>query len=355
MNGFLAKDYIVVGLNHKTAPLALREALAFSPKALADSLRRLRGVPSVDEGFILSTCNRVEIYSATHDSDHAIASIRNFLSESKRLSPEVLNPHLYSFRSGEVVRHLFRVASSLDSMVVGETQITQQVKKAYEQSLAVGASEAYVNRLVNRALYVAKKVRTETEVSRHPVSVGQSAVHLAGKIFDRLGEKKICLVGAGLIGGLVLQSLSQRGVLNVTLVNRSLGRAEKLAAGTNVVVQPLARLEEALLAADIALFSVQTSTPLLSSETITRLMKKRKNQPLLAIDLGLPRNIDPEAAKIGNVYLYNLDDLATATETNKDLRKQEAVKAEEIVAFEAILFYERLNNNVHLQKMGARG
>jgi glutamyl-tRNA reductase len=336
------KDYLIVGLNHKTAPIGVREKLSFPSADLKDPLERLTSLDHVEEGLILSTCNRVEIYTATSNRLAAVDSVKNFLSAGRELPPQEIYPHLYCHQSLPAVSHLFRVASSLDSMVVGETQITGQVKKAYSHALECRSTGSYLNRLLNRALFVAKKVRTETGISRHPVSVGQAAVCMTEKIFEDLSRKKVCLVGAGKVGTLVLDRLRSRGVGELLLLNRNFSKAEELVHQSGERAYSLDRLEAILKDVDVVLTSIESALPLVTRAMMARVMKKRKNRPVFVIDLGVPRNVSPAVGSLGNVYLYNVDDLQQVVEAGLAARRAEACRAEQIVGYEARSFYEKI-------------
>lgn len=336
------RDYLVIGLNHKTAPIGVREKLSFPASDLKNPLYRLTSLDHVEEGLILSTCNRVEIYTATSNRLAAFDNVKNFLAADRELTPREIYPHLYCHQSLPAVSHLFRVTSSLDSMVLGETQITGQVKKAYQNALENRSSGSYLNRLLNRALFVAKKVRTETGISRHPVSVGQAAVSLTEKIFEDLAKKRVCLVGAGKVGGLVLDRLRGRGAGEILLLNRNFSKAEEMIHQEGERAYGLDRLEEILCDVDVALTSVLSETPLVTREIMLRVMKKRKNRPVFVIDLGVPRNIAPAVGGLSNVYLYNIDDLQKVVEAGLEARKEEARAAEQIVCKEARSFYEKM-------------
>lgn len=337
------KDYLVVGLNHKTAPLALRENLAFNENLLPDALSRLVRFKSVDEGLILSTCNRVEVYAASSSWEEAAGEIRDFLSDGHWLNRGDLESHFYSLHALEAVRHGFRVASSLDSMVIGENQIVSQVKRAYDVALSAGSTGPLLNRFLNRALNVSKRVRTETALGAGKVSVGSVAIDLALKIFDNLAEKKICLVGAGEVCELVLGALTARGVGKVITVNRTHEHALRLAAEYGGTARPIESLFSSLLSSDVAILSVAASHGFILSEpSVHALMRERKNRPLFLIDLGVPRCVEPEVNSLDAVYLYNLDDLKKVSDTNLVGRMEDAERGERIVDEEAKKFYERL-------------
>lgn len=333
-------DYLVVGMNHKTAPVSLREKLALPASALEGALQKLIATDSVNEGFILSTCNRVEVYAVSPECGQGIQKVKNFFYEFHHMAPDTLVPHLYEYQALDAIKHLFRVTSSLDSMIVGEPQIVGQVKEAYKQALATKSSGVFLNRFVDRALYVSKKIRTETQISAKSVSVGSQAVELAKKIFGDLTQKKVVLIGAGKVGELVISYLEEQGVYDICLVNRTLEKATDLVRQTLGVSYPLEKLGEVLLKADVVIASLAVPEALITHKQIVDLMEKRKNKPLFLIDLGVPRNIEPAINTLANVYLYNIDDLTKVIDKNKEARLSESQMAEEIIEKEASQFYQ---------------
>lgn len=346
-------DYIVVGVNHKTAPVELREKLTFGQENIPQALARLTG-GGCAEGLILSTCNRVEIYAAVSEKEEGLCSLKRFMTEHGHLDLSLVEPHLYGYASLEAVHHGFRVAASLDSMVLGENQILSQVKKAYQTALDSRSTGTFLNRFVNRALYVAKLVRTETEIGSRAVSVGSAGVELAAKIFEDLSSKCVALIGTGKIGSLVLESLKLKGVKKVILVNRSLEKARELAQDDDEVTG-LDRLEDVLLQADVVITSIAGDRPLLTKDYLAGLMKKRRHHALFFIDLGLPRNIEPTVNDLGNVYLYNIDDLEKVVEGNRAGRQIAASDAEVLVEKEASRFYQTvLDGGLAIDSLGKK-
>lgn len=335
-------DFIIVGLNHKTAPIELREKLSFSEEDLNTSLKELVSSNNIQECFILSTCNRVEVYAVTAGKDSGIQNIEDFLSKHFNLQSKEIGPYLYSYDDLQAMQHLFRVTSSLDSMVVGEPQITGQVKKAFEQAVVSGTTGSNLSRLIGHALYVSKRVRNETGISSRMVSVGSVSVDLAGRIFGKFEEKRVCLIGAGEIGELVLTSLMDKGVGDVVILNRTLEKARELVEKWKGESRSLDDLWDVLLKADVVITSIEGDVPLISKDRVAGLMQTRKNNPLFFIDLGVPRNIDSKVGTVNNVYLYNIDDLKSVADFNKGAREAEAKKGEEIVVKEASQFYESL-------------
>ena len=337
-------DYIVVGINHKTAPIDVRERLAFPAESLDDALGELTSQEGIDEGVILSTCNRVEIYATSSDDEKGIESIKSFLSNTRDIQADAIEPHLYNFKAEHAVRHMFRVASSIDSMIVGETQISSQLKRAYDHALQNQSTGVLLNPCMSRALYVAKKVRTETEISSRAVSVGATAADLAKKIFDNLSGRKVALVGAGENAELVLDHLKGDGADNIAILNRTLEKAEGLIKDGIGKAYHLDELWNVIQDADVVVASIEKSSPYITHSKVKDIMKKRHNAPLFFIDLGVPRNVDPSISTLNNVYLYNVDDLDSVINENKGFRHQEAIKAEEIINKEALEFYKSVSS-----------
>ena len=300
---------VVVGINHRSAPIDIRERLAFSREGLPQVLEQLRLDVGVPEATVLSTCNRVEIYSAVAELDGTIDRLQGFLSRHGRLDHETLTPHLYSYTQPQSVQHLFSVASGLDSMVLGEHEILCQVKYAYEWARLSGATGKALNALFQRALNAAKAGRTQTAIGAGSASIGSVAVELAEKIFGEMGSRVVLLAGAGAVGELALKRLVDRGVKQVRLLNRSVERAKLLAKTYGGVPLGLECLEEELVNADIVISSIGAASRLLDMDQIRRAMYRRHQRPLCLIDLGVPRNLDPAAAALENVYLFNVDDL----------------------------------------------
>lgn len=342
------KNHIVVGLNHQTAPVELREKLAVSPEVTSQALKTLLKIDRIEEGLILSTCNRVEVYAVTNDAHQSMHDIQHYLTHLKDI-PHSMDDHLfYKYQDLDAIRHLFRVASSMDSMIVGEPQIVGQVKEAFQKAQQTETTGLFLNRLLHRAFYVAKKVRNETKIAHESVSVGAAAVQLAGKIFGDLAAKKVVLIGAGEIGELIVTYLQDKGIFDVAIVNRTLEKAIEIASDGFGQAYALDQLKNVLKEADLVISSIHSDSYILNQKQQEALMTVRKNRPMFIIDLGVPRNIDPAINKISNVYLYNIDDLKRVVESNKSLRHQEAHKAEEIIDIEAKLYYQ---NMVHERPM----
>lgn len=330
-------NYAVLGMNHKTAPVALREKFSLSAQAIPDFLRRLMSHNGLAESVVLSTCNRFELYTALKPG----ASFDGVL-EGTLGSENLPEEHFYRCQDREAVSHLFRVTASLDSLVLGENQIAGQVKQAYQLAQEQKTIGPYLNRLFPRALHVAKRIKTETEVGKRQVSVGSVAVQLAKKIFGDLSKKSVVLLGAGKVGELVWQHLAPHCDANrVTVINRSRDRAARMVADQAVRIADFKDLDEILLTTDILMTSLSTTLTDHDAAWFAKLMQKRGNEPLLLIDLGMPRNLLPGVGKLPDVYLYNVDDLQTVAAQNQNLRQSEIQRAQGIISEETELFFTR--------------
>jgi len=322
---------VVVGVNHRCAPVALRERLAFRPEQIPAVLRTLREDVGLGEAVVLSTCNRVEIYAVVPELDGALDQLERFLGRHGRVAGTELCARLYRYTEPQSVAHLFRVTSGLDSMVLGEGEILYQVKRAYELAQRHGATGKLFHGLFQRALNAAKAVRTQTSIGRGGTSVGTVAVELAEKIFGELSTATVLLVGAGKIGELALRRLAKRGVQEVRIMNRSRERAALLAKRYAGIPVPLEQLGEQLLEADILITSTTAPRYLLSREDVVAAMPKRHHRPLCVVDLGVPRNIEPAVGSLENVYLFDIDDLQGLITSRHEERQQAAVEAEAIL------------------------
>lgn len=333
-------EVVVVGLNHRTAPIEIRECLAFPEDRLGEALGRVLSLPSVREDIILSTCNRVEIYAATWEIDQAIRDLKSFLSHYHHIALNELERSLYAYSGEEAVRHIFRVTSSLDSMVVGEPQILGQVKAAYDLATQSKSSGFILHRLLHRAFHVAKRVRTETKIGNRAVSISSVAVDLARKIFETLEGKTVLLIGAGEMCELAAQHLVSDGVRKVLVANRTHERAVVLAEKFGGEAVPFEKLDQGLRKADIVLSATDSPRYLLRPEQVAKVMRDRRQKPIFFIDIADPRNIDPKVGTIENVYLYNIDDLQKVADDNLQDREKEARKAEAIVEEEVAKFVQ---------------
>ena len=335
----MQEKIIIVGLNHDTAPVEVRERVAFDRSVLGESLKRLHSLASIKEGVVLSTCNRVEVVAAALDEQSAFKEIKDFLVRQESGKERGgLEDHLYTYAGDAAVRHLFRVAASLDSMVVGEPQILGQLKDYYLAAHEAGVVGTILHRLFHRSFSVAKRVRSETGIGSRAVSVSSVAVDLAKRIFDQLENKTIMLLGAGKMGALVVRHLQRNGVSNLMVTNRTFERAVELATqfrGNPIRFEDYPRY---LKLADVVIGCAGSSELLLRSGTVAEVLKDRKQKVMFFIDLSVPRNFDPRINEIDNVYLYDVDDLEAVAKENLQERAAEARKAEAIVEEEVEAF-----------------
>src|SRR5574337_720958 len=334
---------IVVGLSHKTAPIEVREKLNFPENTLPEALRKLMSYEGIRESMIVSTCNRVEIYASVPDSANGIDRIKQFISDCHGLSRESLEQSLYVYPDAQGVRHTFRVASSLDSMVLGEAQILGQLKDAFDVALKAKTTSTILNKLIKKAISVAKRVRTETRLAEGAVSISSAAVELAKKIFGDLDGKHVMLLGAGEMAELAAQHLLGNGVKNIMVANRTFERAEELAKEFNGDAIRFEHFPDALMMVDILICATGAPNYVVNRDMVGRALKERRHKPIFIIDISNPRNIDPEVDKVDNVYLYDIDDLQSKVDVNTEGRAKEAEKAEEIVMqeVETYLQWER--------------
>lgn len=335
---------IVVGLSHMTATVELREQVAFSPNSIAKPLCELVAIDGVIEGVIVSTCNRVEIYASTRDIAGGIARVKRFMADYHRVDYERLEGHLYSYHSEAAIRHLFRVASSLDSMVVGEPQILGQIKAAYGYASEFKTSGIILNRFLHKAFSVAKRVRTETRIASSAVSVAFAAVELAKKILGELDGKTVMLIGAGEMCELAARHFIGSGAANIIVVNRTFERAERLADDFNGQAIPFDQLPEQLHRADIVLSSTGAEHAVIHAPVVESALRRRKFKPMFFIDIAVPRDIESAVNDVDSAYLFTVDDLQEIVENNIARRSVEAEKAEEIVEEEVIRFYSWLTS-----------
>jgi glutamyl-tRNA reductase len=333
-------NFQLIGVNHLSAPLEVRERLAVSEAQLPEAVRSLVRQPGVDEGMVLSTCNRVEVLTSTKQG----ADLRGFLHSYFGLNADALHSHVYEFEQRAAVRHVFRVASSLDSMVVGEPQILGQVKEAYAVARSLGAINSALEALLSRAFAVAKRVRTETAIGSSSVSVASVAVELAEKIFGSLENKTVYLVGAGKMAELAARHLMARGASNILISNRTHQRAVELAEGFDGKAVPFDQLYHAAGQADIILTSTGASEPLFRKEHGEVLRSRRRNQPVFFIDIAVPRNIAPEVNRLDGVFVYDIDDLQSIATNNTAERRKEAERAEKIIELEVDRFASRMKS-----------
>ena len=332
---------ILVGLNHRTAPLDVRERLDIPEPRLADTTASLRGVEGVDGAAVLSTCNRVEAIVSTRDED-VIETIVEWLAARASTHRVELEKHLYVLRHGDVIAHLFRVASGLDSMIVGEPQIGGQVKRAFLTAHELGTLDSLLTQVYEHTLRVAKRVRTETGIGEHAVSVPYAAVELAKKIFGDLRGLRVLLLGAGDMGELTAEHLHAQDVKQVFVANRSFERAVELAARFHGEAVHFDRIDEQLANSDIVIASTSAPHFVVEPEQVAHALHARRNRNLFLIDLSVPRNINPAVGQIDGAFLYNIDDLQQVADANLELRQQKAAMAEQVVMREVEAFRKRL-------------
>lgn len=341
----MQKAIVIVGLNHRTAPVEVRERVAFDPAALQQTLKQVVALPKVDEGVILSTCNRVEVVAASPQAGVAVGALQDFLLRcSLPGGDRAIAPHLYAHVQEEAVRHLFRVAASLDSLVVGEPQILGQLKESYLAGKEAGTVGSILHRLFHRSFSVAKRVRSETGIGSRAVSVGSVAVEMARRIFDRLDDKVVLLIGAGETGQMVMRQLQQGGVKSFMVTNRTFSRAVDLAGqfrGSPIRFEDLPRY---LTLADVVVGCATSQEVLIRPAAIAEVLKERKRKAMFFIDLGVPRNFDSRINEMDQVYLYDIDDLEGVARENLQGRTVEAVKAEVIVDEEVGGFLQWLDS-----------
>jgi len=336
-------NIVVVGLSHKTASVEIREKVAFAPNQMETPLRELVAIPDIAEGVIVSTCNRVEIYATTHDVAGGMARLKRFLADYHHISLETLEPHLYNYHGEAAIRHVFRVASSLDSMVVGEPQILGQIKTSYGYAAEYKSSGIILNRFLHKAFSVAKRVRTETGIASSAVSVSFAAVELAKKIFGDLTDKTVMLIGAGEMCELAAKHFLNSGVRGVMVSNRTFERAERLAEEFDGKAVRFEDLFDHLHKADIILSSTGATHFIIGAKDVEAVIRRRKLKPMFFIDIAVPRDIDPKVNDVANVYLYDMDDLQGVVASNLQQRAEEAKKAEGIVDQEIGRFFNWLS------------
>jgi len=336
---------VSIGTSHHVAPIEIRERLAFSEEQLIESHHHLRELDQVQEAVILSTCNRVEVYAVLNSvrtAEAAVKILAEFLSRCHQIDMESLKKWTYLHQNLETIQHLFRVISSLDSMVVGESQILGQVKDAYDTSRSVGSTGPILNRLFTKAFSVGKRIRSETTITTGAVSISYAAVELAKKIFNTLDGKTVAIIGAGEMSELTAKHLVANGVSNVVVANRTYERAVKIAEKFNGT--PLAYDSDLnfLIDADIVISSTNAPDYLIKRQPLADIMRKRKHRYMFLIDIAVPRDIEPDVGKLDSAFLYNIDDLETVVASNLKDRQHEAIRAEQIVSEEAKRFYDQL-------------
>ena len=335
---------VLIGMNHKSAPLDIRERLQLScGDDSRQPLPELMRHEGIREALYLATCNRVEVLARVTDSAEAVEGVKSFIYRRGNLSVAELDRCLYIYRDLEAVRHLFRVTSSLDSMIMGEPQILGQMKDAYRMAVENGTTGILLNRLSHHAFRVAKRVRTETGIAGNAVSVSYAAVELAKKIFGDLKKRSVLLIGAGEMSELAARHLLRHGVSAIHIANRTYARAEEMAAEFQGVPVAFEKFPELLPEVDIVIASTGAPGYIMNAQMVASAFGRRRNRPLFLIDIAVPRDIDPAAGDIDNVYLYNIDHLQDVVDTNREVRRAEAMKAEEIIAAEVAAFESWFN------------
>lgn len=333
---------LALGINHKTASVELREKLAFTPERLPEALQTVQKNAGCDEGVILSTCNRTEIYSFGQRNEPS--KVISWLANFHQVDEAELVKHIYVYRDVDATRHLMRVASGLDSMVLGEPQILGQVKQAYQQAKSVGSVQTYFERMFQQAFSVAKKVRTETDISVNAVSVAFAAVTLAKQVFGSFERKKVLLVGAGETIELVAKHIFEQGAKDIVVANRTLSRAELVAEQFSAKTCTLSQIPDHILDADVVISSTASTLPIIGKGMVETVFKQRKHRPMFLVDLAVPRDIEPQVAELDDAYLYTVDDLQEIVARNMQARTEAAEEAEAIIDDKAGMFADWLNS-----------
>ncbi|WP_058912993.1 glutamyl-tRNA reductase [Entomohabitans teleogrylli] len=329
---------LALGINHKTAPVSLRERVTFSPDTLDQALDSLLAQPLVQGGVVLSTCNRTELYLSVEQQDNLHEQLIRWLCDYHHLDEEELRNSIYWHHNNDAVSHLMRVASGLDSLILGEPQILGQVKKAFADSQRGHSRSSELERMFQKSFSVAKRVRTETEIGASAVSVAFAACTLARQIFESLSEVTVLLVGAGETIELAARHLREHHVRHMIIANRTRERAQRLADEVGAEVIGLSDIDTRLQEADIVISSTASPLPIIGKGMVERALKARRNQPMLLVDIAVPRDVEPEVGKLANAYLYGVDDLQAIIQHNMAQRQAAAVQAESIVAQETSEF-----------------
>lgn len=337
----------VLGINHQTAPIALRERLAFASDALPPALTSLQALPSVHEAVLLSTCNRTELYAHSEGDSSALVQ---WLATHPGVNDD-LSAYLYRHSDADAVRHLFRVASGLDSLVLGEPQILGQVKQAWAISRETGTLGGHLDRLFQQAFATAKRTRTDTRIGANPVSVASVAVRLAQDNFTRLSEATVLLIGAGETIELAARHLVEAKVQRLLIANRTLAHAQELASRHGGIALPLSELDKHLAEADVVISATASRTPILARAQMEQALRARRHRPMLLLDLAVPRDIDTDVAALRDVYLYTVDDLERAIEDNRRSRREAAEQAEAIIELQTARFVEQWQASTRQQPL----
>jgi len=331
-------DIILIGINHKTAPVELRECIAFSEDESASALQTLSRKPHIKELLLFSTCNRVEVLVVTENKREAIDSTKDYIAEVNKIPRQAFEDALYIHEGDEAVRHVFRVASSLDSMVVGEPQILGQVKDAYRLATEAKVSGVILNRLLHRTFFVAKRIRTETGIGGHAVSISYAAVELGRKIFGSLEGKNVLLVGAGEMAELAVEHLIRNKVGDISVANRTFENGVELARRFNGQALRFEEIADCLKVVDIIISSTGSPDFVITRDQVKGVIRIRRNRPIFFIDIAVPRDIDPQVNRLSNSYVYDIDDLQGVIDENIEDRQKEAIKGERIVDEAVIQF-----------------
>lgn len=331
---------LVIGLNHSTAPVEIRERITFPGDLEGEVTRRVTAIEGVEEAMILSTCNRAEVIAMTSEAPATAERVVDAIGEIHNVHPNSIEDYLYVKEGSDAVQHVFRVSSSLDSMVVGEPQIIGQVKEGYRRATSVNATGPMLNRLMHRAFFTAKRVRNETGVGMAAVSVAYVAVELAEKILGNLSDKSVMLIGAGEMAELAARHLVNQVEKPLVVVNRTFETACTLAGQFRGCASAMDQLEDGLVDADVVITSTGSCEALITTQQMKRVMKRRRYRPIFLIDIAIPRDVEPSVNDVDGVYLYNIDDLQAVVEENLGERRQEALRAETIVAEEVTKFVE---------------
>ncbi len=324
-------DIILIGINHKTAPVELRECIAFSADEAETAIGALRGLPGVHESLLYSTCNRVELLLVSEDKRASVEAAKGFISAFNKIPREQFENALYVHENENAARHLFRVAASLDSMIVGEPQILGQIKEAYRQAAEAKTTGVILNRLLHRTFFVAKRIRTETGVGDHAVSISYAAVEMARKIFGTLEGKRVLLIGAGEMAELAVEHLRRHPLAETFVANRTFENGLALANRFRGRAIRFEEIAEHLKQVDIIISSTGAPDFVVTREHVRSVARARRNRPLFFIDIAVPRDIDPEINRLDNAYVYDIDDLKGVVEENIEDRQKEAIKGERII------------------------
>jgi glutamyl-tRNA reductase len=334
------RDIVLLGLNHKTAPVDVRECIAFTAEETDRALTLLRDNPAIGESVLFSTCNRIELLMAVDERTVAVPIAKQFIAEFKKIPLSAFEDSLYQYVGDDAVRHAFQVAASLDSMVVGEPQILGQMKAAYRKATLEKTSGVILNKLLHRTFFVAKKVRTETGIGDHAVSISYAAIELGKKIFGDLEGKRIMLIGAGEMAELAVEHLIRNRAGTITVANRTFARGVELANRFRGKAIKFEEIIDSIKAVDIVISSTGASDYVLRKNQIKEAMKSRRNRSLFFIDIAVPRDIDPDINRINNAYVYDIDDLKGIVDDNIEDRNREAVKAQRIID-EAVIGFRK--------------